>query len=258
MNARCFPSAVLLPRPSPCVVRLATPAAAQETSPPAALPAPPATSAAPVWLSSGAEDVLKLSRAKINDDVTVAFVQTSHRRFNLTASEIVYLRKEGVSDRVLTIMLTPQSQATPAPQLPPPDAPAELPWPAPLNTSLRPPRPLTWKLRRLRRFIWARRRLTTRSTIPCLIGTTRGPIGTRLYRWVFIGVGGGVVAITDTGVLPTVTTVIGITTIATMAIIRRPTATAPRRPTELRPLAATLPPAVDRQVKSLRGDSHRA
>ena len=120
MNARCFPAAVITAATLALGVRFAATAAAQEPATPNSAPSPPPAAATPVQLSSGAQDVLKLARAKISDDVTVAFVQTSDRRFNLTASEIVYLRKEGVSDRVLTSMLTPQSQPAAAPQAPPP------------------------------------------------------------------------------------------------------------------------------------------
>ena len=88
----------------------------------------PATSAASsvpaIRLSPGVEDLLKLSRAKVGDDVIVAFVHDPGRRYNLTADEIVYLRKEGLSDRVLAAMLSQSSRraaVTPAPQ---PVAPA--------------------------------------------------------------------------------------------------------------------------------------
>lgn len=73
---------------------------------------------ATVQLSTGAGEILKLARAKINDEVTVAFVQNSDRRYNLTASEVVYLRKEGVSERVLVAMLN-QPRTTAVPQTPP-------------------------------------------------------------------------------------------------------------------------------------------
>ena len=73
----------------------------------------PATSQLP--LSSGAEDVLKLSRAKLGDDVTIAFVQNANHRYTLTASEIIYLRKEGVSDRVLAAMISHQTGASATP-----------------------------------------------------------------------------------------------------------------------------------------------
>src|SRR4030095_2923121 len=69
-------------------------------------------SAEVVELPNGAGDVLKLTRAKVNEDVTMAFVQNSGRHYSLTASQIVYLHDQGVSDRVLTAMLT-QPQRTP-------------------------------------------------------------------------------------------------------------------------------------------------
>jgi hypothetical protein len=62
-------------------------------------------------LSSGSAEILKLSRAKVSEDVTIAFIQNSGHRYALSASEILYLRSEGVSDRVLATMLNPQSHA---------------------------------------------------------------------------------------------------------------------------------------------------
>jgi hypothetical protein len=67
-----------------------------------------------VQLSSGVPEVLKLSRAQVNDDTIVAFVGNSRRTYNLSASEIVYLREQGVSDRVLTAMLDQRKQVTSA------------------------------------------------------------------------------------------------------------------------------------------------
>jgi len=98
---------------------------AQETSTLKTAPATAVTTTDPVQLSHSAEDILKLSRAKVGDDVIIAFIQGGSRRFELTASEIVRLRNEGVSDRVLAAMVNPQSPAPPAPQPPPqPAAPA--------------------------------------------------------------------------------------------------------------------------------------
>jgi hypothetical protein len=64
-----------------------------------------ASQTSPVQLSSGAAEVLKLARAQVNDDTIVAFVGSSKRTYNLSANEIVYLREQGVTDRVLTAML---------------------------------------------------------------------------------------------------------------------------------------------------------
>jgi len=134
MKIRRFP-AVVVATATIALVSFTTAVATQESSTPNTTSGAPATER--VYLSSGAEDVLKLSRAKINDDITVAFIQNGNRDYNLTANDIVYLRKEGVSDRILTAMLNPQSQPAAAPpqsqpaatlQNPPPHAaPADAP-----------------------------------------------------------------------------------------------------------------------------------
>lgn len=81
-------------------------------------PVPPPSNPPPLmqrtYLSSGAEDVLKLSTNKVNDEVIIGFVQSSNQRFSLSAAEILYLRKEGVSDQVLTAMLGQPAPAMPA------------------------------------------------------------------------------------------------------------------------------------------------
>lgn len=77
----------------------------------------------PVQLSQPTADILKLSRAKVSDDVTVAFIQNGGQRFGLTANEIVYLRQQGVSDRVVAAMLNQQAQTATAAPPPPAAAP---------------------------------------------------------------------------------------------------------------------------------------
>src|SRR5215471_5789507 len=52
-----------------------------------------------VKLPYGVEEVLKLSRANISDDITINYIQSSGTIYNLTAQDIVYLRNQGVSDR---------------------------------------------------------------------------------------------------------------------------------------------------------------
>src|SRR5450759_1572948 len=61
---------------------------------------------AAIQLSNGAPDILKLARAKIGEEAILAFIQNSHRDYNLSVPEIIYLRREGVSDRVLATMLS--------------------------------------------------------------------------------------------------------------------------------------------------------
>ena len=89
--------------------------ATAQTSAPITTAAPasaPADSAA-VKLPYGADDVLKLSRAQVNEDVTLNFIRNSGTSYNLAPKDIVYLRNEGVSDRVINTMLD-QRKSVPA------------------------------------------------------------------------------------------------------------------------------------------------
>ncbi|MBC8003494.1 MAG: hypothetical protein H7X97_12980, partial [Opitutaceae bacterium] len=109
-------------------------------------------------LSYGVADILKLARAKVSDETIIAFIGSSGRIYNLTANEILYLRTQGVADRVLTSMLeqrqkpaepvgwtTPPSRSSSEPKQPPstptvntqPATPAVQPAPAPV-----PPQPV--------------------------------------------------------------------------------------------------------------------
>jgi len=96
------------------------------TAPQAAVSQAPTTSVA-VQYPYGVEDVVKLSRAQISEDIIVNFVQNSGTIYNLGPKDIVNLKNEGVSDRVLNAMLdqkktVPQSQVAsagqPAPTVP--------------------------------------------------------------------------------------------------------------------------------------------
>ena len=94
-------------------------AAAQEA---AAKPAPAPT------LSYGSNEVLKLVRAKVGDDTVVAYVDHATATYALSASDLIYLRSEGVSDKVLSAMLSRSKSAeaiASAPVAPP--APAAAP-----------------------------------------------------------------------------------------------------------------------------------
>ncbi|MGH7953340.1 MAG: hypothetical protein ACREFE_15705 [Limisphaerales bacterium] len=62
-------------------------------------------SIAPVQLSYGVPQVLQLAQAKVGDDTIVAYIQNSGTIYALDANQIVYLRQQGVSDRVVTAML---------------------------------------------------------------------------------------------------------------------------------------------------------
>ena len=79
------------------------------TTTPTAAPA----DAAPAKLPYGVEDVLKLSRAQVSEDVTLNFIRNSGTIYNLAPKDIVYLRNEGVSDRVINTMID-QRKSVPA------------------------------------------------------------------------------------------------------------------------------------------------
>ena len=77
--------------------------AATDTTKSTSTPADVAT-ATPV-LSAGANDVLKLARAKVGNSTILAFIHNSGISYTLSASEVIYLREQGLSDEVITAML---------------------------------------------------------------------------------------------------------------------------------------------------------
>lgn len=76
-------------------------------------PTPAAAESAPATLPYGVEDVLKLSRAQVSEDVILNYVHNSGTIYSLGPNDVVYLRNEGVSDRVINTMLD-QRQNVPA------------------------------------------------------------------------------------------------------------------------------------------------
>ena len=74
---------------------------------------PSATDSAPARLPYGVDDVLRLSRAQVGEDITLNYIQNSGTIYNLGAKEVVYLRNEGVSDKVIKAMLD-QRKTVPA------------------------------------------------------------------------------------------------------------------------------------------------
>jgi hypothetical protein len=85
------------------------------TNPAANAPAPTAARQTAVQLSFGVPDVLKLSQAQVSEDTIIAYVQASGRSYGgMSASEIVYLHEQGVSDSVVNAMLNQGKQLTAA------------------------------------------------------------------------------------------------------------------------------------------------
>ncbi len=63
-------------------------------------------------LAYGTANVLKLAEAKVGDETIIAYIEKSGEGYgSLGASEIIYLRDHGVSDRVLKTMLTQEKNA---------------------------------------------------------------------------------------------------------------------------------------------------
>lgn len=94
-------------------------------TPAAPAPVVNSTTTAPVKLPYGAEDVLKLSRAQIGEDVILNYVQSSGTIYNLTPKDIVYLHDQGVSEKVLNAMIDQRKRVEMAAQ--PPVVPAAAP-----------------------------------------------------------------------------------------------------------------------------------
>ena len=53
----------------------------------------------------GVEDVLKLSRAQVSEDVITTYIQNSGTIYGLRSQDIVYLKQQGVSDRIINTMM---------------------------------------------------------------------------------------------------------------------------------------------------------
>jgi hypothetical protein len=58
-----------------------------------------------VKLPYGVEDVLKLSQAQVSEDIVLSYIHNSGTIYSLNPNDIVYLRNQGVSDRIIGAML---------------------------------------------------------------------------------------------------------------------------------------------------------
>src|SRR5690349_20840651 len=87
--------------PVTTTVTVVTEPVAQPTSAPAStiVATTPVDTAAK--LPYGVDDVLKLSRARMADDVTLNYIQNSGTIYNLNAKDLIYLKDQGVSDKVI-------------------------------------------------------------------------------------------------------------------------------------------------------------
>jgi hypothetical protein len=72
--------------------------------------APAAAQTAPAKLPFGVADVLKLTQAQVSEDVVMNYVLNSGTVYNLGPKDIIYLRNQGVSDRVITTMMNQRNR----------------------------------------------------------------------------------------------------------------------------------------------------
>jgi len=70
-----------------------------------------ARDASAVKVPYGVDDILKLSRAQVSEDVTLNYIQNSGTIYGLSAKDIVYLKTEGVSDKVINAMQDQRKRA---------------------------------------------------------------------------------------------------------------------------------------------------
>jgi hypothetical protein len=77
------------------------------------------TATAAPALPPAASEVLQLSQAKISDGTIITYIQNSGTIYGLNASQVVYLKQQGVDDAVLSAMLNQRTMLASAPQQPP-------------------------------------------------------------------------------------------------------------------------------------------
>ncbi|HUJ11429.1 MAG TPA: DUF6600 domain-containing protein [Verrucomicrobiae bacterium] len=78
-----------------------------------------ADQAPPSNLSPGLQEVVKLSKAQMGDDVILAYIKNSGASYTLSADDILYLKSQGVSQNVISALLQTKSAAS-APSVSPP------------------------------------------------------------------------------------------------------------------------------------------
>jgi len=72
-------------------------------------------------LSYGVSQIIELSKAKVSDGTIVNYIRNSGSSYGMDASQIVYLKQQGVSDAVINTMLNqprPVAQAASPPAYP--------------------------------------------------------------------------------------------------------------------------------------------
>jgi hypothetical protein len=137
---------------APAVTTTAAPAARAETTP-NSLPAAPTAASAPdtkpsptiLSMSPWFYEVERLAKARVDDTVILAYINNTAGTFNLTADQVIYLKKLGLSPQVINTMMDHDqdiiSGLRPLPTSAPPPFPPEVQ--AALMARLHPPSPAT-------------------------------------------------------------------------------------------------------------------
>src|ERR1039457_829339 len=113
----------------------------QTTAPAAAPPKKAAPKAAPVTPVLTNQDIIKLVKAKLSDDLIIQKIAHSKTRFDTSVDGLVALREAGVDDRLLAVIMNPAAAAASAPAARPTATPSANPPPAPAPASTLPPKP---------------------------------------------------------------------------------------------------------------------
>ena len=77
------------------------------------------------------QDVIKLVKAKIAEDLIIAKIKQSKTKFDVSVDGLVALKEAGVSDNVIAAMMNPAASAAPPPSAPASAAAAPAPAPKP-------------------------------------------------------------------------------------------------------------------------------
>lgn len=70
---------------------------------------------APVSKPMTVQDVIKLSKAGLGDDLIIQQLRKKNQRFDLSTDQLLQLKAASVSDRVIQVMIDPMPRTTPVP-----------------------------------------------------------------------------------------------------------------------------------------------
>ena len=79
-------------------------------------------------LSPGLQEVVKLTKSQMTDDIIISYIQNSGTAYHLSADDMLYLKNQGVSQPVISALLQAKAAAAVPAAVPTPmAAPAQVP-----------------------------------------------------------------------------------------------------------------------------------